>query len=46
MGNVEFKPDLRIHEAVKNHLEIVANADNVPVYEQPISMAASVDALP
>jgi hypothetical protein len=46
MGNVEFTPDLRCREAVKNRIEIVANADKVQVYEQPISMAVIVDALP
>ena len=46
MGDVEFKPELRCRVAVKNRIEIVANADKVPVYEQPISIAVSVDVLP
>jgi hypothetical protein len=46
MGDVEFKPELRCREAVKNRIEIGANADKGLVYEQPISMAVSVDALP
>jgi hypothetical protein len=44
-GNVEFKPDLRVRDAVKNHIEIVANADKVLVYEQSISIAVIIDAL-
>jgi hypothetical protein len=46
MGNVEFKPDPRCREVVKSRIEIVANADKGLVYEQPISIAVSVDALP
>jgi hypothetical protein len=46
VGNVEFKPELRCREVVRNRIEMVANADKGLVYEQPISVAVSVDALP